>query len=63
MKPLLKDKMKAKRIKFTPAYQYFTDEDWLNVMCSDKLTFKCLRATRAKGQGWKAPTYKTARIP
>jgi hypothetical protein len=32
MKPLLREKMKAKRIKFVQAYLYFTTEDWSQVM-------------------------------
>jgi hypothetical protein len=46
MKPLLTEKMKAKRLKFAKKYQHFTKEDWAKVMYSDKSTFKCLRSTR-----------------
>jgi IS30 family transposase len=36
MKPLLTDKMKAKRVKFAKAYSHFTAEDWSKVMCLNK---------------------------
>jgi hypothetical protein len=46
MKPLLTEKMMAKRLKFARTYQHFTKEDWAKVMYSDESTFKCIRSTR-----------------
>jgi hypothetical protein len=46
MRPLLTEKMTAKRLKFAKKYRHFTKEDWAKVMYSDESTFKCLRSTR-----------------
>jgi hypothetical protein len=48
MKPLLTEKMKSKRLKFSMTYQHFTAEDWSKVMYLDESTFMCIRASRAK---------------
>jgi hypothetical protein len=48
MKPLLTEKMKAKRIKFAQAYLDFTAADWSKVMYLDESRFKCIRASRCK---------------
>jgi transposase len=48
VKPLLMEKMKSKRLKFSMTYQHFTAEDWSKVMYLDESTFKCIRASRAK---------------
>jgi hypothetical protein len=46
MKPLLTEKITAKRLKFAKKYQHFTKESWAKVMYSDESTFKCLGSTR-----------------
>jgi hypothetical protein len=48
MKPLLTEKIKSKRLKFSMTYQHFTAEDWSKVMYLDESTFKVIRASRAK---------------
>jgi hypothetical protein len=45
-KPLLTDKMKAKRLAFAKKYVGWTEEDWSQVMFSDASTFRCIRANR-----------------
>jgi hypothetical protein len=47
-KPLLTLKMKKKRLAFCRPYKAWTEEDWANVMFSDKSTFRCIRAIKSK---------------
>jgi transposase len=47
-KPLLTDKMKAKRLAFAKKYVSWTEEDWSRVMFSDESTFRCIRANRIR---------------